>query len=1649
MTSAARIGECGGSIGNSIVSSSSSSSSAAQRDETVQQSAAGSSQGNRDLRAALLMRSKRSHDATNAAARVAQLKLQRSHGRGSAAQRAAQRRGRDVDLGHGPLPRSSDLFLPTRDPGANEPCVWDMHGRMHPKDDEAAVRSAGALHVAMKRVMGVTERLAAQGLDLNAPFREIDEDGTGTLNREELKAGLNKLGCRLSQGQFAALWDHFDPDGDGEVQYVEFIFGFFDNKNVLKNWEAAKANIGREKIQELFYQYDTTGSGKLSNHQFAKALASILHTCYVSDQEVSLLMQTFDKDGDGCIDFAEFAKFLDHEVVKREMDPEQGGALHNVVKTGASALGRRVIAVDERTRRREVARKAASKLQAKWRGRVARREMTRAKADGVTKLGSAATKDAQDREHARISAMPLARRRSLVARQQLEGFVTGEPAPVSTALARDELLALMRDKLESYAELRCYVWKKHLLGAEDRLKRDARLEEDEVRAAEAAAAVNTRAAVRHKAAQLRMLGDRRLAVEQRDSPTLLKLIFNDFTALPSLLETTAVGTAAKVARRRRKELVRTQHEQMAASESEEGTGDSGVWGHRAAAMHISRQQLKGAIESQLRIALRFDQFDRLCNTIGRRVGLTVALRLEGCDVVQFKESVRRVLSDCFRSELGLSDDAVQIRYARAAALRHHRSEMDNVLEHDHPATLFELHVVIVGADRKRLGIGINGAANGCESTSEEAAEDVRKWGLTCVENVVDAWVLHQEDGRALSRHGAPTASEKRCTATAAATVANASHTCRSAPSCLWRTQLMKLGWQPRLSQVRHHHGKHSHAHHQHDVIGIGQLRLLACSAVAVKELPSGGKISFPDFEHAFRWWGVPEMNGTAGVSGSASTSDANAREHAQRAALEATERCDASYELARTFSGVREGWCFKRGAQGLGYYKLCPNEALAPRSGTPAAGNDTTTGDWLPTSRAQIDDPRRQGASKALQNLWLGLARGAHSAASMARGAGNQTAVGRRGGGLITSIAAELDRGGLGKCTAARLVALVHGLLRPRGSGGAAGSAIGGGGGSWPPIGALRGLDDVTLEQGAAQYLVQSLRKADRQLDMAEEVLVFFCATWSARRQELVAHVENSEQEAGRAEKQMKERERELVLAHAQSDHADESAAGALLQLVTLRHFERKEVGELAVRDQKYETRIVQLEFEIDNARAKHDRLSHMVQQAKERADAMKSRAKAAFEAACAKAKIDETAPPKFSLFFDEAADRAASTLRMSQIEEGAAALTDGERLKLMIARTREELAVHKAAAVERLEQRHRRVKSNRVACEMSANAARAAFQHELTLRHSSSELEARCNQLNREAARARSLLLLLTPMLRGAELGPAFRQRVALVLAGLRKSAARGLPGKMQTLGQYVGVLGPFLLPRRWCDIDADVAWEEVCAAADDGSVEDSPAAMQAAMDARNQSEAAAEREAASAAAEAAAAVVAKDLEQSVAAEERAASAAEAGAAVIGAAVEAAEAVVAPEAAEKRNAAPIATSLDETAKHPTAAGAGEAPLAEAMENLPAPTAASPPPTNATPSKNPTSISLDAAVTLPPANAAIAATAAEVTSAGADMSAVLDGDGQSPIVLIGGSDLQNSVPFPIDQRPQWGTPAAAQPNLAPAPSLTVLDPDPSFANTFH
>jgi calmodulin len=166
------------------------------------------------------------------------------------------------------------------------------------------------------------ECLANRRLGLRRQFKRYDKDGSGELSLAEVSLLFIDMGltpkCQEDQDEMKALLREVDADGSGELDFDEFQdlvqriterLRFSQRRR--ENETAKQLGFNAQQVVELresFFSLDQDGSGELSIDECRTTLTLLRKN--MSAEDLNVLFETIDKDGNGRIDFQEFLHFM-------------------------------------------------------------------------------------------------------------------------------------------------------------------------------------------------------------------------------------------------------------------------------------------------------------------------------------------------------------------------------------------------------------------------------------------------------------------------------------------------------------------------------------------------------------------------------------------------------------------------------------------------------------------------------------------------------------------------------------------------------------------------------------------------------------------------------------------------------------------------------------------------------------------------------------------------------------------------------------------------------------------------------------------------------------------------------------------------------------------------------------------------------------------------------------------------------------------------------------------------------------------------------------------------------------------------------------------------------------------------------------------
>eukprot|EP01043_Picozoa_sp_COSAG02_P068041 COSAG02_NODE_11154_length_1782_cov_1.877005_2_plen_319_part_01 len=145
-------------------------------------------------------------------------------------------------------------------------------------------------------------------------FSQLDSDGSGFLDSEELRKLLKKMGFDLGQGDVLKIMREMDASGDGRVGFTEF-----------DAWWAENGDKNQYQLKDpsiVFRQVDADGSGALDRDELKQLLKQLGQT-KIRDEHVTELMEELDTDGDGGVSYEEFEQWWRQNGGKKYKTREQ------------------------------------------------------------------------------------------------------------------------------------------------------------------------------------------------------------------------------------------------------------------------------------------------------------------------------------------------------------------------------------------------------------------------------------------------------------------------------------------------------------------------------------------------------------------------------------------------------------------------------------------------------------------------------------------------------------------------------------------------------------------------------------------------------------------------------------------------------------------------------------------------------------------------------------------------------------------------------------------------------------------------------------------------------------------------------------------------------------------------------------------------------------------------------------------------------------------------------------------------------------------------------------------------------------------------------------------------------------------------------
>ena len=141
-------------------------------------------------------------------------------------------------------------------------------------------------------------------------FEQIGVGDGGDVGREAFLQALSSVG--IDDVTANKLFDRFDPDKSGTLDREEFFAfaakGCGEVRNLLRHCVLASGDETVDKIVDVFKAWDKDGDGTISRDELERVFI-VLNPSFTK-KDLDLVMKVADRNGDGVIDYEEFADWL-------------------------------------------------------------------------------------------------------------------------------------------------------------------------------------------------------------------------------------------------------------------------------------------------------------------------------------------------------------------------------------------------------------------------------------------------------------------------------------------------------------------------------------------------------------------------------------------------------------------------------------------------------------------------------------------------------------------------------------------------------------------------------------------------------------------------------------------------------------------------------------------------------------------------------------------------------------------------------------------------------------------------------------------------------------------------------------------------------------------------------------------------------------------------------------------------------------------------------------------------------------------------------------------------------------------------------------------------------------------------------------------
>ncbi|XP_062102042.1 calcium-binding protein CML24-like [Humulus lupulus] len=140
--------------------------------------------------------------------------------------------------------------------------------------------------------------------ELRWAFEKFDTNKDGRISRQEYKSALRVLDREMTDSEIAKAFQALDSDGDGSIDFKEFVEMFNMGSSSSSSGDRTKA----ADIESAFRVFDIDGDGRISAEELSQVLKNLGEGC--SMRACRNMIKGADVDGDGFINMDEFVTMM-------------------------------------------------------------------------------------------------------------------------------------------------------------------------------------------------------------------------------------------------------------------------------------------------------------------------------------------------------------------------------------------------------------------------------------------------------------------------------------------------------------------------------------------------------------------------------------------------------------------------------------------------------------------------------------------------------------------------------------------------------------------------------------------------------------------------------------------------------------------------------------------------------------------------------------------------------------------------------------------------------------------------------------------------------------------------------------------------------------------------------------------------------------------------------------------------------------------------------------------------------------------------------------------------------------------------------------------------------------------------------------------